>query len=354
MKTHPVIDIDGHVEMALVPDWKRHFPAPHGEALEKAILRHFSYERMKTSIRREGAWDPKARLADMDDEGIDIAVLFGTSVGLGYDPYPPAICQGYNSWLAHYCSANPDRLKGVALLPLANIEAALEELHRAVSKLGFVGFLMKPSVGALTSDAECFHPLYAEAEKLNVPVMVHIAHGARALLAKRYRLEFIREQTIGNPISLMMALMDVIYGGVLDLFPRTRFAFLEGDVGWLPWWIDKLEEKYEQRRTFVKQAGRDETIRELRKDPPEYLKEGRIFFGCESEERYVPWVVETLGEDFLVWASDYPHWDAIFPGALQEIRDRGDLTEGQKSKIVSENAQALLYGTRRALERVSG
>jgi predicted TIM-barrel fold metal-dependent hydrolase len=278
----------------------------------------------------------------MDAEGIDVAVLFGTELGLNQEAYSPSVCRGYNRWLADYCAADPARLKGVALLPLDDIDAARAELQRAVADDGFVGFFMKGSVRGWSCDAERFHPLYDTAEALGVPLLVHIPHGVKALLEKNFGYNFLRTHVV-HSFAGMLASMDAIYGGLLDRFPRLRMAFLESQVGWLPWFVDRLDE---QHATYSVRPGLETGLRRV---PSAYLDEGRLFFSCDPDERYLAMAAGAqlapgvAGEDCILWASDYPHSDAIYPGALRALTERDDLSEASKRKLTRDNARRL-YG----------
>ena len=127
--------------------------------------------------------DPVQRLKDMDVEGIDAAVLFGTSPFLSL-PFvedkdlASAIARVYNNWLAGYCKADPRRLKGVALTAIQDPIEAVNELRRAVEELKFVAVAAPPiSASKKNLDDPDLYPFFAEAERLNVPVCIHVGAG---------------------------------------------------------------------------------------------------------------------------------------------------------------------------------
>src|SRR5271170_7028095 len=134
-------------------------------------------------ITAPGGFDPHARLKDMDKEGIDVAVLYGTFY-LGLElvvkdvKFNAALNRAYNNWLADFCRADPKRLKGVANLPLVDIEESCKELRRAVKELGFVGVKMPPVVWGKMLDHPDFYPLYEEMQELDVPIGIHHHVGA--------------------------------------------------------------------------------------------------------------------------------------------------------------------------------
>jgi predicted TIM-barrel fold metal-dependent hydrolase len=358
MAQTPIIDVDGHVLMEAADGWLDYFSPAEAREMEDLLFanrRHWyardaadrvqGYRAIRERNKGEGGWDARARLRDMDAEGIDVAVLFGTELGLSRDAYSPGVCRGYNDWLADYCAADPRRLRGVALLPLDHPEAASRELERAVRQLGFAGFLMKSSVGERTCDARFFDPVYASAEQLDVPLLLHIPHGVKQLIEDRFHYTFLRSHVV-HPFSQMLALMDAILGGLLDRFRTLRIGFMEGQVGWLPWYVWRLDEQYAE---YAPRPGLDPGIA---RRPSEYFDQGRLFFSCDPEEKYLGFAASarltpaTRGQDCIVWASDYPHSDAIFPGALKAFLEQPDLSAEQKRAITSDNALRLLYGRR--------
>ena len=139
-------------------------------------------------------------------------------------------------------------------------------------------------------------------------------------------------------MGMMLAVMDIIYGGIMDKFPKLRVGFMEGQVGWVPWLLWRLDEQYEQ---FMYRPGMKAHLKNL---PSEYLSEGRMFFSSDPEEKYMAFAAEQIGADHIVWASDYPHSDGIFPGALTTFLDQSGLSTEQKTKIISDNALALIDG----------
>ena len=177
MTAYRAIDADGHVDPALAADWKQYVEAPHGEKVDKIAKRQFGLSGHGSSTQR-GAWDPKARLGHMDQEGIEAAVLFGSSKGVealtaGDAALGPAAARGFNNWLHDYCATDPRRLKLAAWLPLDDVEEACKEARRAVTALGAAGLVLLPFTRSLPMDDTSFFPLYAEAEALDAPLLIH-------------------------------------------------------------------------------------------------------------------------------------------------------------------------------------
>jgi hypothetical protein len=141
--------------------------------------------------------------------------------------------------------------------------------------------------------------------------------------------------TIGRPVETFIQFAGLIYGGVPERFPRLRIAFLECGAGWVPYWMERMDEEWEKR-------GKVEAPR-CRRKPSEYVLHGNLFFAAEPEEGMLPYVIERIGEDRILFASDYPHWDGMFPRVVSTIRGRQDLSDSAKRKILGENAKRF-YG----------
>ncbi|MBI3077441.1 MAG: amidohydrolase family protein, partial [Deltaproteobacteria bacterium] len=289
---------------------------------------------------REGMFDPGLRLQDMDLEGIDQAVLFGSVLdamavsALQDKALAAGLAAAYNDWLAEYCAADPRRLKGVALVPMQNIPAAVAEARRAVTRRGMVALLAAPNVGGRNLDHPEFEPLYQAVEDLDVPLCIHVGLGRYGSLAagtERFDNYFFTH-LVGHPFEQIIALACMTAGGVLERHPRLRVVFLEAGCSWVPYWLERLDEHYEVMHTLVP---------DLPRRPSEYVRRGQCCFSCEPEEEGIPYVLERLGEDVVLFASDYAHFDSKFPKSVKIILEREDLSPSAKRKILRENAARL-------------
>jgi predicted TIM-barrel fold metal-dependent hydrolase len=277
--------------------------------------------------------NPAMQLADMDVEGVDVAVLYPTALlgvwALRDIPYSVALHRAYNDWLAEFCSHNPDRLKGVAVLPMVEPAEAARELERSVTQLGHVGGMAHTYIYNHQVNDPAFDDLYACAQQYDVPIGFH-AQGSEIERFNRFD-NFLTEHTIGHTFEQISSTMLVVYGGVLEKFPRLRVGFLEGMVGRIPMLAERMDEEYEHR-PFEAPL--------LTKEPSEYFKSGRVFFGAEPEEWMIPTVIRFLGTDeTLLYSSDYPHWDGDFPNSVRKLVERTDLTDQNKRNIIGDNAR---------------
>lgn len=254
-------------------------------------------------------FDPASNLRDMDREGIDLSVLFPT-LGLyimwrdNLDPeLSAAICRAYNTWLAEYCSTNGSRLYGVALIPLQDPARAITELRYAKEKLGLVGIFWRPNklCGRTLSSPDYF-PVYEAASDLGVTICVH--EGARTVLPQagsdRYS-EFGRHIAC-HPLEQMLACLNFCADGILERFPRLKVAHLESGCGWVPFWLERMDDHWEHDSQG--------SARTTKEKPSVYFKR-QCWVSCEAGEELVPCFVEHVGADYLTVATDYPHSDAV-------------------------------------------
>jgi predicted TIM-barrel fold metal-dependent hydrolase len=288
---------------------------------------------------RAGGYDPRERIKDLDAEEIDIAVLYPTTslriAGLTDPELAAALCGAYNDWLADFCRVDPKRLIGVGLVPILDVDAAIAEAQRAVGELGFRGIFLRPNP---VSGRNWFHPAYEPfwyaVEEMGVPIGFHegTTMNVPTAGADRFVLHW-HQHMISHPHEQQIALMSLIAGGVMERHPKLRFAFLESGAGWIAHWLERMDEHVEYF---------DWEVEGLTLTPTEYfLRQG--FIAGDPTERAIPAMAALVGDHVIGWATDYPHPDAIFPGAARAIRDRTDIPEESKRKILGENA-AKFYG----------
>jgi predicted TIM-barrel fold metal-dependent hydrolase len=288
-------------------------------------------------------FDAASNVRDMDREGVDVAVLFPT-LGLYImwaDFIEPklsaAICRAYNNWLSDYCAYDPARLKGVMLLPLQDPSLACEELQRAGRDLGLVGIFWRPNVlGGRTLASADYFPVYERASELGVTVCIH--EGARTVLpqAGSDRYSELTRHAACHPFEQMLAVGNFCADGVLERFPELKVAHLEAGCGWLPFWLDRLDEHWERASDRVK------TTREL----PSFYFKRQCMISTEAGEEFIEDVVHHVGADYLVMATDYPHPDAIgkFPElTVGALSGNAAIPKEVKQKILWDNP-ARLYG----------
>ncbi|HEX2226479.1 MAG TPA: amidohydrolase family protein [Candidatus Binatia bacterium] len=356
-----VIDIDGHVREA--DDlWQRYLEepfrarAPKIEKVSNGQLlfllegkRHHrrpdeSPFRVKedgspVNEHRELATDPRERLRDMDRDGIERGLLFPSAAlylpSVEEEAYAAALCRAYNNWLYDYCGADRNRLLGVGVVPVQDIGAAVAETRRCINELGFKAIFMRPNPvkGRMVSDPY-YDPLYQSLVELGVPLMMHEGSGAYLPTAgaDRFAGEWFFTHTISHPVEQMLSSLALICKGTLERHSELQVVFLESGAGWLPYWLWRMDEHYEILPFQVPW---------LKMKPSEYFRR-QCYTSFEPDEVRLGEVIASVGAERVLFASDYPHWDAKLSGSPQAVMDRPDLDLHTQRKIMGENAARLL------------
>ena len=336
----PVIRRDSHGYEHVVVDGTEILAVPLGTLATPGA--RFSEPDSFLPIERAhpGGSDAAARLSDMDLEGIDQAVLF-PSIGLYFwaldDPRAAVpIARAYNDWLASYCAVDPTRLFGAAMVPLQDPAAAADELRRAHDELGFVAAFVRPNpcCGRSLSD-RAYEPVWDAAEESAMTVAVH--EGSSVIvptLGSDRPFNPLVLHAVSHSFEEMLACAQLIAFGVLERHPSLRVVFLESSGGWVPFWLERLDEQAESFGGFCP---------ELRMAPSEYFAR-QCWISYEIDEHTLPALAPFIGEERIVWGSDYPHHDATFPGAVDTLRrTMATLAPDVQARILGANAAAL-YG----------
>jgi len=299
---------------------------------------------------RDGMHDPQTRLRDMDEEGIDAAIIFGTPValtvnGLSDKALAGAMCHAVNRWLVEeYLAADRRRLKGVGLIPCQDPPQAARELDY-LAQHGAVCAMLPTNVYGINMGDRRFDPIYAAAQEIGMPLAVHPQTGHDGeygrwgvMGAGSERMEkYSYVHMTAFPFELMIALMHMIGEGVFDRFPRLKVAYMEGGAGWLPFWAERLDEHQEKLRPQWP---------DLKRRPSEIISSEQVVFTCEPEERTLPTVLDQIGAQQVMYASDYAHWDCEFPNSVRMLNGIAGLRDDQKAQVFSRNA-IRFFGLRR-------
>ncbi len=303
----------------------------------------FQKRRERFREAAERGWDGGTQLAAMDTEGIDVAVVY-PSRGLfaqavdDLDPaFAAAIARAYNDWLHDYCKTDPERLLGAAMISPHDVRDAVEEARRAVEQFGFRAVFMRPNpVKGRNWHDPYFEPLWSELERLGVPLGFHEGFGPYlAQTGDRFGADLQMVHTACHPMEMMLAVISMIGGGVLARHPELRVAFLEGNCGWVPFLLWRLDEHYEV--TFRRPDS------PLTMKPSEYFKL-QCFVSVEADEDFVKQVIEAIGDDTIVFSTDWPHGDSKYPRAVESFM-KLPISDQSKRKILWDNC-ARYYGVK--------
>ena len=289
---------------------------------------------------RAKGFDARSQLEAMDKEGLDVAVLY-PSIGLGImmreeinTKLAAAIARAYNNWLRDFCHTDPQRLKGAAMISLHDTSEAVKESRRAAGELGFVGVFARPEpLRSLPWHARYFDSLWAALEELAIPLGFHCAAASGELpqAGNRFDDNLLLRHICSHPMENMLAMVDVICGGVLERHPKLKVAFLECYSGWLPFWLHRMDGAIEKSR--------NPSVLELK--PSEYFRR-QCWIATEAEKE-LPSTIDLIGNDRIVYSTDYPHGDSDFPHAVDELLSLDGVAEESKRRILWDNC-ARLYG----------
>ena len=292
---------------------------------------HFSagYERV-----RPGGWDVAARLRDQERDGVVAEVLYPSLALQLFRIRDPAFqadtFRAYNDWLAELCAAAPDRLAGIALLPLHDPRAGVAEIERTRA-LGLRGGLIWSSP---PDDRPYFDPSYepvwTAAEAAGTPLSIHLGTGAVPLAGTGGNLAVAYMFTHQ---AAQRSLAQLIFGGVLERHPRLRLVSVENDIGWIPHFLDRLDHAGEKFGAFLPT---------LTRKPSEYFR--RQVSATFQEDAVGIGLRDRIGVESLLWASDYPHTDSTWPHSRAVIaRDFAGVAAADVDRMTRVNT-ARLYG----------
>ncbi|MCH8190959.1 MAG: amidohydrolase [Chloroflexi bacterium] len=380
-----LIDADGHI-LEPAGMWRERIEARHRDAAPRVELCNgkeawFVEDHLLLEARREdnrglgfsgaagrtleevrdlkyvdnppGAFDPNERLKVLDGEGMRRAVLYPTT-GLFINngrirdgALVTACARAYNDWIGEFCHASPERLYGAAAVPLHDVAAAVAELERAVTRLDLRAAFIRPApyVDDLPFNHEVYDPFWDAAQSLGVPVGLHPAVGddmpgasrrfgiyGELPSQRRLGMGTAFAQGLGNPIDMIVSMGWFIFGGVCERFPRLKIVVLESGGGWIEPILERMDH---QREIFGYDLGH------LSLTPTEYFRR-QMWVSFDPDERMLAVTAEMLGDDRIVWASDFPHPDAKYPGAGDDVRlHLSGLSDQAQRRIAGQNAAAL-------------
>jgi predicted TIM-barrel fold metal-dependent hydrolase len=283
---------------------------------------------------REQGFSSESRLNDMEIEGVDVQVIYPTVGGqlLG-KPFKDldllaACCRAYNDWSIDYCSVAPDRLLPSAMLPMQSASHAIEEARRSSEK-GAACFYIRPNpVEGRNFYHEDFEPLWSVLEEIGKPICIHDS-GSPHLPSFGDRMHtHTSGHIIAHPFEAMVAMMSLIWFGVIEQHPKLKIVHVEADAGWLPYWLQRMEQHWDF-------SGNAEHPL-LKKRPTEYFK-SNFLVACRGDEMTLPSVIELVGDDYITFNTDYPHPDGTWPAGFKALEAQ-PISEISKRKIFWDNA----------------
>jgi predicted TIM-barrel fold metal-dependent hydrolase len=312
------------------------------------------YEDGKRGIRRLA--DPELRLRDQDRDGVQAEVLYGILGATGRLNDPEAaveVMRIYNDWLADFCATHPERYAGLASIPNTPIGAAIVEVERVAGRGVVRGLDIANSPDLTPLWDPSWNPLWETVEASGLPLHFHTIGGrvpeslqrlvvlgadlsragAEVTQAEKRlaRMAFATHIT-GFQIHMANVLMSLIYGGVLERHPRLRVVLGEAGIGWIPYILWRMDGEWEDQFKDLS----------LTMPPSAYWR--RQCWATYQTDPVGIKLVDELGADRIMWGSDFPHPDGIWPDSREYVaRELGHLPDAVRRQIVCENA-ARLYG----------
>jgi predicted TIM-barrel fold metal-dependent hydrolase len=340
----PVIDADAHV-VETERTWE--FMDPADAALRPTVLasvepqadvrlrdfwrvgrrfvprRAFDIAKTGSTLESQELHNIEARLRHMDELGVDVHVLYPTFFLTPVTAEPEleaALFKGYNRWMADVCAKGRGRLRWVAMAPTMTMDLALKEIAWAKDQ-GACGIYMRGlETGKILSDAH-FHPLYAEASRLDMPICIHSASGSFAVedICAPDSATFLRFKLL-----VVGSIHEIVMSRLPEKFPKLRFGVIECSASWVPYICHDL-------------AARLERIYGSKVVMTDILKDNHIWVACQTDDD-LPYVLRYTGEDNIMIGSDYGHNDTSSELlALRKLRESGTLPTRVIDKMLDDN-----------------
>ena len=258
---------------------------------------------------RPGAWNPAERLRDQDVDGVGFEVLYPSMAlpmfGIPDTDLQYAVFGAYNDWIAEFAEFDPNRMLGIGMVCLDTIDRAVVELER-IAKLGLRGAMIAVDPGQPNYGSARYDKVWAAASALQLPLSMHIL--TRREGAGYHRLPFLMTW-MGHTHPVQLAIAAMLVSGVFHRFPDLKVVSVENDIGWIPHYLYKLEDAFEQFRYLLRY--------DLPESPIDYFHRN-VWFTFQDDPIGVQHL-DTIGTHQVMWGSDYPHGDSTWPKSRETV-----------------------------------
>jgi len=310
------------------------------------------YDDGKKGIRR--LTEPELRIVDQDRDGVQAEVLYGIlgmTGRLADGEAAVEITRVYNEWLAGFCATHPERFAGLAAIPNHPLEAAIAEVERVAKRGGLPGLDIANSADIKPLWDPYWNPLWEVINATGLPLHFHTVGGHTPDHIRKLTLvgsDPTRATPDMTPADLRTArkafassitsfqmnmaniLMSMIFGGVLERYPRIQVVLGESGIGWIPYVLHRMDAEWEDQFKDL----------ELTMAPSDYWR--RQCFATYQTDPIGIKLIDDLGADRVMWGSDFPHPDGIWPDSREYVdKELGHLPASVRRKIVCENAARL-------------
>ena len=302
-----------------------------GRRLDPLAIRTYTRGQIDTDI--DVLWDVDQRIRILDRHGVDLQVLtLSFPMVNGLEPEQEIrLARLANDGLAEMISRYPDRLLGVATLPLSSPHEALKELDRCVESLGFKGFQVSSNVNGTYLDAPELFPVYERAAGRGLPMWIHpTTPVALDIIGTKGHMDLF----FGWPLDTSIAIFKLVTAGVLERFPDLRVIVHHLGAGLVPYFIERLDAMFYQSRGDFS----------ITKPPSHYWKAMYHDTAAIDADAFACGY-RVFGPDHVVFAVDYPYGrekGEYFLESRRRIVDTADIGDEARQKIYDANARKLL------------
>lgn len=316
------------------------FPQVGLNAVAGLNVEDFSTEPRRFEDMRTGCYEPNARLADMDQDGVFGSMSFpsfsrfaGQRFLEAEDKELALACvQAYNDFMIdEWCATDPERLIPLVIMPLWDASLAAAELRRTAGKgAKAIAFSEGPAkLGLPSFHSGGWDPLFDAAEETGLPVCMHIGSSSSMITTSD---DAPYAMHIGlNGLNSMIAAVDLLWSPIPTKFPKIKLVLSEGGAGWVPYIMEKVNWAWTRHRHY---AGLPDT-------PPDEVW-SRNFFLCFIEDVFAVEQRAKIGIDNLMWEGDYPHSDSNWPNSRNRLEEvLKDVPDGEAAKIAELNARRI-------------
>lgn len=344
-KAPHIISRDG-VEMWQVEDKvtsNTGLSAMAGKKFEEYTAKAQNYKDM-----RLGCYDAKARVKDMDLDGVKTQVCFPYVPSLGGENFFELkdaqlrdwVITAYNDWLVEeFQAAAPGRLIGLGILPLYDVQKSVAELERIVKrgiKSISIPYYLEGVKGCKALIDPQYDPIWSSCEEKDIAINLHISS------EKRGGWEFLKNPLPGvaeayvtsAPLSNFQILADITWTGMLHRHPKLKVVSSEGGIGWVPYFLERADHTYNRHRFWTKS--------QLTQKPSEYFH--RQCYVAFINDQAGIMCRNLIGVDNILWESDYPHTDTTWPYSHKSVDESlPNVPDAERRKIVYENAKRVYH-----------
>ena len=281
----------------------------------------------------KGGWDPLARIADQDRDGIGMEVLY-PSLGMFLCNHPDwdykqVMFAAYNEWMAEFVSKAPSRIIGLGQTAMVSPEQGIKDLE-TIKKQGLKGVMMPGHPMIEDYDHPMYDVFWQAASDLELPLSFHI-------LTYKDGLGKARGPKVNSFMNIIRGNQDIIglmiFSGVFERFPKLKLVCAEADAGWVPHFMYRMDHALERNPWTAGQ-------KILERSPSYYFREN-VYLTFQDDQIALD-LKDYFNKERMMWASDFPHLDSTYPESIALLnKQTAHMTAQEKSLLLHDNAARL-------------